>query len=31
MTIWFIQPADLQESDLAREFVGDDYRGIRRP
>jgi hypothetical protein len=28
MTIWFIQPADLQESEPAREFVGDDYGGI---
>jgi mannose-6-phosphate isomerase-like protein (cupin superfamily) len=28
MTIWFIQPADLQETTLARELVGDDYGGI---
>jgi mannose-6-phosphate isomerase-like protein (cupin superfamily) len=28
VTIWFLQPADLQESDLARELVGDDYGGI---
>jgi mannose-6-phosphate isomerase-like protein (cupin superfamily) len=28
MTIWFIQPADQQESDLARELVGDDYGRI---
>jgi mannose-6-phosphate isomerase-like protein (cupin superfamily) len=26
--IWFVQQADMQESDLARELVGDDYGGI---
>lgn len=29
MTIWFVQRADLQESELARELVGDDYGGIQ--
>jgi mannose-6-phosphate isomerase-like protein (cupin superfamily) len=28
MTIWFVQAADLHESDHARELVGDDYGGI---
>jgi mannose-6-phosphate isomerase-like protein (cupin superfamily) len=28
VTIWFVQPADLQETELARELVGDDYGGI---
>jgi mannose-6-phosphate isomerase-like protein (cupin superfamily) len=28
VTIWFVQPANLQESELARELVGDDHGGI---
>ena len=28
MSIWFVRPAELPESELARELVGDDYGGI---
>jgi mannose-6-phosphate isomerase-like protein (cupin superfamily) len=28
MTIWYIQLGDLQENNLARELIGDDYGGI---
>lgn len=28
VTIWFVRPAELSESDFARELVGDDYGGI---
>ena len=28
MTVWFVSPSELRESELARELVGDDYGGI---
>ena len=28
MSIWFVQPAEVAESEFARELVGDDYGGI---
>ncbi len=28
MSIWFLRPAELEQSGLARELVGDDYGGI---
>ena len=28
MTIWFVQPADLEESEHARELIGGDYGGV---
>ena len=28
MSIWFVRPGELRESELARELVGDDYGGI---
>jgi mannose-6-phosphate isomerase-like protein (cupin superfamily) len=29
VSIWFIQPAELHETRIARELVGDDYGGIQ--
>ena len=29
MTIWYVQPANLQESEQARELLGDDYGGMQ--
>jgi mannose-6-phosphate isomerase-like protein (cupin superfamily) len=29
MTIWFVQPDNLPESEHARELVGDDYGGMQ--
>ena len=28
MSIWFVRPEELRESELARELVGDEYGGI---
>lgn len=29
MSIWFIKPAELHDTRIARELVGDDYGGIQ--